>query len=103
MPPIIPQHLPIILKQILHNGVIYWPIDIEIISNMHVFWVEQEIVNPGCIKCILFNEIVYIQLLVSINVKWILSSSLIVLKQNGTLEGIGLLVSTHDETSSYNN
>ena len=40
MPPIIPQLLPIILKQILRNGVIYGPINIEIISNIHVFWVE---------------------------------------------------------------
>ena len=55
----------------------------------------------------MLNSIVYMQLLVSINVKWILSSSLIVLKHNGSLdmilEGIALLVSMHEETPSYSN
>ena len=31
-----PQLLPIILKQILHNGVMYGPINIEMISDIHV-------------------------------------------------------------------
>ena len=40
MPPSIFQLLPIILKQILHKGVIYGPINIEMISNIRVFLVE---------------------------------------------------------------
>ena len=47
MHPIIPQLLPIILKHILHNGVIYGPINIELVSNIHVLWVEEEIAKSG--------------------------------------------------------
>ena len=70
-------------------------------------WIRNGEIWKGKKHIILFNEIVYIQLLVNINVKWLLSSSLIVLKHNGSLdiilEGIGLLVSMLKEMPSYSN